>query len=295
MSAPVSTSASATAGAERRVPRRGSRRAPLVRLVLAVVACLVMAFPLYWMVVTAFSTRADAYAPGLQLWPRNPTLENFRTPLTSFPVSTWLRNSLLTSLGITAITVVVNLLAGYAFAKLPFRGRSTVFLLLLSTMMVPVQAIMVPQFELVVDLGLFGTLWAVVLPLSASAFGIFLARQFFLAVPDELLEAARMDGAGPVRTFVQIVLPLSKPLVAVLVLLTFTAAWNEFAWPLVALFSDNQLFTLPLGLVTELKGQYGTNYGALMAMNLLLILPVVVLFLVFQRYFVAGLSRSGLR
>jgi ABC-type glycerol-3-phosphate transport system permease component len=275
--------------------RPATRRGTAARLVAAVVACLVMAFPLYWMVVTAFSTRADLYAPGLQLWPRNPTLENFRTPLTEFPVGTWLRNSLLTAVGITAVTVAVNLLAGYAFAKLPFRGRSTLFLLLLSTMMVPVQAIMVPQFELVVDLGLYGTLWAVILPLSASVFGIFLARQFFLSVPDELLEAARVDGAGPVRTFVQIVLPLSKPLVAVLVLLTFTSAWNEFAWPLIALFSDNQLFTLPLGLVTELKGQYGTNYGALMAMNLLLISPVVVLFLLFQRYFVAGFSRSGLR
>lgn len=275
--------------------RPATRRGTAARLVVAVVACLVMAFPLYWMVVTAFSTRADLYAPGLQLWPRNPTLENFRTPLTEFPVGTWLRNSLLTAAGITAVTVAVNLLAGYAFAKLPFRGRSTLFLLLLSTMMVPVQAIMVPQFELVVDLGLYGTLWAVILPLSASVFGIFLARQFFLSVPDELLEAARVDGAGPVRTFVQIVLPLSKPLIAVLVLLTFTSAWNEFAWPLIALFSDNQLFTLPLGLVTELKGQYGTNYGALMAMNLLLISPVVVLFLLFQRYFVAGFSRSGLR
>ena len=171
----------------------------------------------------------------------------------------------------------------------------TLFLLLLSTMMIPVQAIMVPQFQLVSDIGLYGTLWAVVLPLSAAVFGIFLSRQFFLAIPDELLEAARVDGAGTVRTFLQIVLPLSRPLIAVLVLLTFMTAWNEFAWPLVVLFSDTQLFTLPLGLVSELKGQYGTDYGPLMAMNLLLILPMVALFVAFQRYFVAGLSRSGIR
>jgi len=278
-------------------PRRSGRRRPLLwlRVVVAVLVTLVMAFPLYWMVVTAFSTRADTYAPGLHLWPQHPTLDNFTTPLRAFPVGTWFRNSLSISLAVTAITVVVNLLAGYAFAKMPFRGRSVLFLLLLSTMMIPVQAIMVPQFGLIIDLGLYGSLWSVILPTSATVFGIFLARQFFLAIPDELLEAARVDGAGTLRTFVRIVLPLSRPLVAVLVLLTFMGAWNDFAWPLIALFSSQDLFTLPVGLVTDLKGQYGTNYGALMAMSLLLILPMVVLFVAFQRYFVAGLARSGIR
>jgi ABC-type glycerol-3-phosphate transport system permease component len=266
-----------------------------VRVVVAVLVTLVMAFPLYWMVVTAFSTRADLYAPGLHLWPQHPTLDNFSTPLRAFPVGTWFRNSLGISLAVTAITVVVNLLAGYAFAKMPFRGRTPLFLLLLSTMMIPIQAIMVPQFDLVIDLGLYGSLWSVILPTSATVFGIFLARQFFLAIPDELLEAARVDGAGTLRTFARIVLPLSRPLVAVLVLLTFMGAWNDFAWPLIALFSSQDLFTLPVGLVTDLKGQYGTNYGALMAMSLLLILPMVVLFVAFQRYFVAGLARSGIR
>ncbi len=286
-----------TVRVEPRAGGRGRRRGPwfTVRVVVAVLVTLVMAFPLYWMVVTAFSTRADVYAPGLQLWPQRPTLDNFRTPLETFPIGQWFRNSLMISLLVTAITTVVNLLAGYAFAKMPFRGRTALFLLLLSTMMIPVQAIMVPQFDLIIDLGLYGSLWSVVLPTSATVFGIVLARQFFLAIPDELLEAARVDGAGTLRTFVRIVLPLSRPLIAVLVLLTFMAAWNDFAWPLIALFSSQDLFTLPVGLVTDLKGQYGTNYGALMAMSLLLILPMVVLFVAFQRYFVAGLARSGIR
>ena len=289
----VETLPAAPRAARARGRRRGGWFA--VRVVVAVLVTLVMAFPLYWMIVTAFSNRADVYAPGLHLWPQRPTLENFTTPLQAFPVGTWVRNSLGIALLVTAITTSVNLLAGYAFAKMPFRGRTALFLLLLSTMMIPVQAIMVPQFDLVIDLGLYGSLWSVVLPTSATVFGIFLARQFFLAMPDELLEAARVDGAGTLRTFVQIVLPLSRPLVAVLVLLTFMTAWNDFAWPLVVLFSSNDLFTLPLGLVTDLKGQYGTNYGALMAMSLLLILPMVVLFVAFQRYFVAGLARSGIR
>ena len=193
------------------------------------------------------------------------------------------------------ITVTCNLLAGYAFAKLPFRGRNLLFLLLLSTLMVPVQAIMVPQFRLSVRLDLYGNFWAVILPSSATVFGIFLARQFFLAVPDELIEAARCDGAGSLRTFWSVVLPLCKPLIAVLVLLTAMYEWNDFAWPLVVLFGNNQLFTLPIGLVTDLQGQYTSNYGAIMAMSLLMIAPMVILFLAFQRYFVQGLSRTGIR
>lgn len=286
-----------TAPASAPTTRRPSRWTPsfVARLALALVITFVVFFPLYWMLVTAFSTRSDTYAPGLHLWPQHFTLENFRLPLAAFPVWRWFRNSLVIALAVTAITTVVNLLAGYVFAKLPFRGSSVVFIVLLATMMVPIQAIMVPQFQLVTELGLFGSIWAVILPTSASVFGIFLSRQFFLAIPDELLEAARVDGAGPLRSFVKIVLPLSRPLIAVLVLLTFMYEWNDFAWPLIVFFGNQDRFTLPIGLVTNLKAQYGTNFGAIMAMSLLMVMPMVVLFLAFQKYFVQGMARTGLK
>ncbi|MET3804117.1 ABC-type glycerol-3-phosphate transport system permease component [Nakamurella sp. UYEF19] len=267
----------------------------VLRLVLAMVITLIMFFPIYWMMVTAFSTREDLYAPGLHLWPLHFTLDNFRTPFADFPIWTWFKNSTVITLFTTAITVVVNLLAGYAFAKIPFRGRNALFLILLSTMMIPVQAIMVPQFTLSINLGLYGNIWSVILPESAAVFGIFLARQFFLAIPDELVEAARVDGAGQFRTFASIVLPLCKPLIAVLVLLSFMNEWNALAWPLIALFSNQELFTLPLGIVTDLKGQYTSNYGAIMAINLVAIAPMVILFVSFQRYFVQGLARTGIK
>jgi ABC-type glycerol-3-phosphate transport system permease component len=277
--------------------RRRARRGRLfgLRLVLAIVVTLIMFFPIYWMLVTAFSTREDLYQPGLHLWPQHPTLDNFRDPFTLFPVWLWFRNSAVITLLTTLITVAVNLLAGYAFAKLPFRGRNALFLILLSTMMIPVQAVMVPQFTLSIQLGLFGNIWSVILVESAAVFGIFLARQFFLAIPDELLEAARVDGAGHIRTFAAIVMPLSKPLVAVLVLLSFMNEWNALAWPLIALFSNQDAFTLPLGIVTDLKGQYTSNYGAIMAITLLAITPMVILFISFQRYFVQGLARTGIK
>ncbi|ALE04862.1 sugar ABC transporter permease (plasmid) [Arthrobacter sp. ERGS1:01] len=266
-----------------------------LRLGCAIVITAVIFFPLYWMMMTAFSTRADLYAPGLHFWPQHFTWSNFTDPIAQFPVWTWFGNSFTIAALTTAITVVCNLLAGYAFAKLRFRGKNALFLLLLSTMMIPVQAIMVPQFKLSVQLGLYGNIWSVILPESAAIFGVFLARQFFLAIPDELMEAARVDGAGQLRTFVSIVLPLCKPLLAVLTLLTFMSEWNSFGWPLIALFSDEQLFTLPIGMVTDLQGQYTSNYGAIMAMSLLMIAPVVVLFVAFQKYFVQGLARSGIK
>lgn len=288
-------SAAAATTTATRSPRKRREKLLWLRLTVAVIVTVVMAFPLYWMLLTAFSTRADLYAPGLHLWPQHFTLQNFVRPFAEFPVWRWFANSLLVSVVVTVITVVCNLLAGYAFAKLKFRGRNALFLVLLSTLMIPPQAIIVPQFFISIGLHLYGGLWAVILPEAAAIFGVFLARQFFLAVPDELIEAAQLDGAGRFRTFVSVVLPLCRPLLAVLVLLTFMGEWNAFGWPLVALSGNQDLFTVPIGIVGTLQGQYTSDYGAIMAVNLLMILPIVALFLAFQRYFVEGLSRSGLR
>lgn len=264
-----------------------------VRLAVAIVGSLVLLFPLYWMVVVAFSPRAELLTTDVRLWPKQFTLENFDRIFASFPVGTWFVNSISIVVVVTAITVAVNLLAGYAFAHLRFPGGSVIFLLLISTLMLPVQVIMVSAFNLITDLGLYGTYWGVILPTAASAFGMFLARQFILGIPREIIEAARVDGAGSFRIFLRIVLPLCKPLIAVLTLLTVLSTWNDFAWPLIAL-KENSLFTLPIGLL-YLQGQFGSDYGATMAFALLSVLPMIVLFLFCQRYFVQGFTRSGIR
>lgn len=282
---------------EQRKAARKKRRGRFfgLRLAVAIISSLIVLFPIYWMIMTSVSPQSDMFRPGLHLWPSAFTWSNFTDPIKSFPVWRWFRNSTVITVTVTVITVTCNLLAGYAFAKLRFRGRNALFLLLLSTMMIPVQAIMVAQFKVSIDLKLYGNLWSVILPESATVFGIFLARQFFVAIPDELIEAARCDGASQLRTFWSVVLPLCKPLVAVLTLLTALSEWNSFAWPLVALFGDDQQFTLPIGMVTDLQGQYTSDFPALMAMNLLMIAPMVILFVAFQRYFVQGLARSGIK
>jgi multiple sugar transport system permease protein/alpha-1,4-digalacturonate transport system permease protein len=264
-----------------------------VRITLAVAVSVLLLLPLYWMVVVALSSRAELLGGELRLWPRRFTLENFDRVLADFPVGTWFGNSIAIALVSSVLTVAVSLLSGYAFAQLRFRGSGVLFLVALSTLMIPVQVIMVALFRIVTELGLYGSYWAVILPTSASAFGVFLARQFILAIPRELVEAARIDGAGYLGVFTRIVLPLSKPLIAVLFFMSLLQTWNDFAWPLIAL-KDNALFTLPIGLL-YLQGQFGSDYGATMAFALLNVAPMVVLFLAFQRYFVQGFARSGIR
>jgi ABC-type glycerol-3-phosphate transport system permease component len=272
----------------------GAGRMPAAaRLLVVVVAAALVFLPIYFMVVIAFSPRSDVFDRDLHLVPTEWTLDNFRELFADYPVWQWMGNSFTIALITTALTVALNLAAGYAFAKTRFRGDSLLFLLLLSTLMIPLQAVVIPQFRLVSEIGIYGTFWAVILPGAASAFGIFLSRQFMTAIPDELLEAGRIDGASNLQLFTRIVLPLCRPLIAVLTLLTFMYHWNDFLWPLIAL-KERELFTLPVAL-GYLNGQYETNYGGVMAATLVSSLPMLVLFLLFQRFFVQGFARSGIR
>ncbi|WP_270255285.1 carbohydrate ABC transporter permease [Kocuria marina] len=262
------------------------------RVAICTIITVIMVFPLYAMVRMAFSTRSELFAGDI-LIPDSWTLANFQNLFEKYPMGTWVMNSVAVSLVTVVLSVTINLLAGYAFAKIPFRGRSILFILVLSTLMIPAQAIMIPQFRIVSELGIYGTFWGVILPSAATALGIFLARQFFLSIPDELLEAARLDGAGQLRIFFSIVLPLARPLIAVMVLLAFMNTWNDFLWPLIVL-KDPELYTLPVSL-RFLQGEFSNDYGGLMAAGLISCVPLVVLFLLLQKWFVQGIARTGIR
>ena len=273
--------------------RRREKNLTIARFIVAGIICVVMIFPFYWMVVVSLSPREELFSTVFRLWPSSLTLENFTNVFAQYPIGTWFGNSLVITAFVTVLGVVVNLLAGYAFAKIKFLGSGALFFAALATLVLPVQVTMVAQFRLVTDLGFYGTYWAVILPSAATATGVFLARQFIIGIPDELLEAARIDGAGSFRVFRSIVLPLCKPLIAVLVVLIAMATWNDFAWPLIALKAD-YLFTLPIGLLF-LQGQTTPDFAQIMALSLISIVPMIVLFLATQRYFVQGIARSGIR
>ena len=272
---------------------RQPRRVLLTRVVVATALVVLFMFPIYWMLRTAVSTTDEMSNLPVPLWPQEWHWENFTQPWQDYPFARWLTNSVVIATASVILTVAINLAAGFAFAKLRFPFRNVLFLLIISTLMVPVQVIMIPQFQVVVDLHMINTPWAVVIPRLAEAFGLFMARQFFLSVPDELLEAARVDGAGYFRTFWSIVLPLSRPLMAALVIFTFMWRWNEFVWPLIVL-TDANSYTLPIGL-QFLVQQFGSNYGPLLAMSFVSMVPMLLVFGVFQRYFVEGIARTGIK
>lgn len=264
-----------------------------VRFALALLLALVMLFPLYWMFATAVSSIADLRSGDYGIFPSQFRLHNFVDAWNAYPFDRWFLNSVVIAVVSVALTVTINLFCGYAFAKLRFPGKNILFVLIISTLMVPIQVLMVPQFRIVVDLGGLDSIWGVIVPRAAEAFGIFFARQYFSSIPDEVIEAARIDGAGELTILRRVVLPLCKPLVAVLVIFTFMWRWNEFAWPLIIL-KDSNSFTMPIGLLF-LNGQYSVDWSSLMAMSLVSVIPMVLVFLFFQRYFVEGMARTGIK
>ena len=267
-------------------------QATLVFVSLSAASCLAL-FPVYWMLLTALRPPSETFARTLNLIPSSLMWSNFARTWNTYDVSDWFLNSVLIAVLGAALAVAVDLLAGYAFAKFEFPGRNVLFILLLGTMMIPVQVYMVPQFLAVAALGGVNTLWAVILPKAAESYGVFLARQFFSGVPDELLNAARLDGASEWTIFWRIVLPLNKPIVAILSLLLVIGYWNDFGWPLIVL-QDQQSLTLPVGL-SFLQGEHVPDWPGLMIISLCSVAPIMCLFLFLQRYFIRGIARTGIK
>jgi multiple sugar transport system permease protein len=269
---------------------------PWLHLPMLLVAFLFLA-PLLWMVSTAFKTPEEIITGlGALRWlPRAPTTANFVSVLgktEEFPVWRWTANSVLISTAVTALVLTVDSLAAFAYARLRWRGRDTLFSVLVATMLVPGQVLLIPAYLLIRGLGWFDTYWALIVPAGAGAFGVFLLRQFFRSVPIELEEAARLDGCGPMRVFWHVVLPLSRAPLAALGIFTFLGTWNAFEGPLI--FTDSlEMRTLPIG-ITIFQGRYNIEYGPMMAAATLAAIPVTIAFLLFQKYIIKGISLTGL-
>jgi alpha-1,4-digalacturonate transport system permease protein len=289
----MATVRSALPGGEEKVPRGRFKGTNLFVWLLLVVAALIVAFPLYWMFATAVRPKKEIFGGGFDLVPSTFVWSNFSDAWNKLPWDQFYINSIAIAAIAVPVTVFINLLAGYTFAKYKFPGRDILFLLMISTLMIPIQVIMVPEFLIVAKLGWVNTWWGVLVPRAAEAFGLFMVRQFMVSIPDELIEAARLDGAGEFAIFRKVVLPLSWPVIAVLSIFTFMWRWNDFAWPLVVL-QEQSAYTVPLGL-NLMKGQYFTDWTGLMSMSLLSIIPMMLVFIFFQRYFIQGIASTGLK
>jgi multiple sugar transport system permease protein len=255
--------------------------------------CVLSLGPLLWMLAVSFMPAGQASGFPPPLWPSPATLDNYRELFTHAGMGRSLVNSALLALFSTLLALAFNVAAGYAFAKLRFAGRERLFKLMLGALIIPGQVAMIPLFLLLKWLGLVNTYAGVLVPSLASVFGIFLVRQYALSIPDELLEAARIDGASELRTFLEVVLPVLTPILVTLAVFSFLGSWNDFIWPLIVL-SDDDLFTLPLALAA-LSREHVQDRELMMAGSVLTLLPVLCLFLVLQRYYMQGLLAGSVK
>ena len=270
-----------------------SKRTGAAQYALYGVLVFVFLFPVAWVILSSFKTQAELFRYPLTIFPDNPTLENYRTAFRSGRFLQYLKNSTFVAVVSTALTVMINTMAGYALSKYRFRGRDTIFFVMIATLMIPLQVIMIPILQKEKNLGLLNTLWGIIIPPAATPTGVFLARQYMMTIPDSLIESARIDGAGEWFIFRRIVLPLAKPIVATIAIFSFMWRWNDFLWPFIVI-SQQRKYTLQLAL-SNFVGQYNIDWSSLLSMTVIAIVPMVVVFLLFQKYFIKGLSSGGVK
>jgi multiple sugar transport system permease protein len=262
-----------------------------VLLSMAALLAFIQLFPLLWMVSGAFKPGDEVN--GARLIPEHPTFDNITTVFTRVPFARYLLNSLLTSIVVTVLLVGFGSMAGYALARLRFRGREAIFGMFFSTLLVALPVIVVPLFQVVSHLGLTDTYAGLILPVAFTAFPVFLMRQFYLQFPSDLEDAADLDGAGYLRRFVSVVLPLSRPMLAALGVLTFLATWNSFLWPLTVAKSSD-LWVVQVGIAT-FQSQYGGDWNLVMAASMIAAIPTLLVFLLLQRQIIESIKAAGLK
>jgi multiple sugar transport system permease protein len=283
-----------TAMSSRAPARRRDRTARAALYAVLAAGLLVVVGPFLWMLLSSVKPEAEIRRIPPTWLPETVTLEHYRELFTRLDFPTFFGNSVIVAVLVTLGNLVFCSALGYALAKLRFPGRKLLFTVVLGMLMVPAMVLFVPQFVLVSNMGLVNTYAGLVLPYLAGPFGVFLMRQYLLAIPDELIEAARVDGAGEFRIFWRVVLPLCRPALATLGILTFLASWNNFLWPLVVATTEDK-YTLPVALALYSVGQNRINFGLLLAGAVVVVLPILLVFLFLQRHFLRGIATTGLK
>lgn len=265
----------------------------IVLFLIAMAVAFIMIVPFVWMLSASFKLKSEIFSVPIRWIPETFHLDNYRTIMNEIPFLRYFFNTAKITIIITLAQVVTCSMAAYAFSKLHFPGRDTLFLAYLGTMMVPWHAIMIPQFIVIQKLGLYDNHLALILTGAFSVFGVFILRQNMISIPDSLTEAAKIDGCGPVGIYWRIIMPLTQNGLATLVVLTFNNVWNDYMGPMLYLDQDANR-TIQLGLAT-FKREFDTNYGAIMAGTVISLIPIVIIYAVAQRYIVDGIAYSGVK
>ncbi len=265
----------------------------LLKYLTLLIGAVVFAYPFLWMI--SGSLKPELEISGLGLWSSQFSLANYEQVLTRIPISRSFLNSLIVSLSVTTSVLVFGSMVGYALAKLQFIGKGALFLIILFTMMIPFQITLIPQYVLMVKLGLTDTYAALIAPTMMSAFSIVLFRHFFIGIPNALIDAARLDGCSELRILFRVIWPLSKPTLITVAILTFMTSWNEVLWPLIVV-RERTLMTMPqLVTIFVIGGEAESQLGLLLAAATLLALPVIIAYAVFQRYFIESMVHTGVK
>jgi len=264
----------------------------VLKYFIVILVSITFFFPMLWVVISAFKGESELFLNPPKILPVHITFENFISGLKFGNFTKYFINSTYVTIISTIITVIISTMAGYGFAKFKFPGRDILFMGIMATLMISLEIIMIPMFLTLKRYGLINTFIGIIIPPAATPTGIFLLRQHMFSIPDEVLEAAKIDGANEYQMFTWLIVPLSLPAISTLAIFSFVWRWNDYLWPFLVINDDNKR-TVPLALA-NFVGQYAVRWGDLLAMTTLSIIPTLIIFLIFQKYFIKGISITGL-
>ena len=266
----------------------------IIRTIFNICLFALFFIPFYWMVITGLKTTAETLQYPPSFWVSNPQWQNFVNAFHAIPFASYLKNSVIVTVGILVLQMITVIPAAYAFARYEFKGKSLSFGVILATMMIPAQLIFLPIFLLLSKWGLVNTYWSLILPQATSAFVIFMLRQSFMQIPEELVEAARLDKAGEFKIITHVMLPIAKPTVITLAMLTFVGTWNDYFWPMV-LTTNDTVRTLPVGITALRTVEDMVSQNIVMAGNIMLMLPILIVYIVAQKQIIKGFTYTGVK
>lgn len=273
------------------------KRPPAAASIVRTSALLALTFtvlaPVIWFIFSSFKDATEFNSRPPKLFPSYWAFENYSQAFQMYDYMRYFMNSVFVAVVATGLTLLINSMAAFAFAKYNFRGRDGLFVLTLAMIMIPLQVILIPMYLVVSSLGMVNTYWGMIIPAAATPTGVFVIRQYMLTIPDELIESARIDGAGEFRIYARIMLPLARPALAVIAIFSILWRWNDFLWPLL-IAQNERLYTLPVALAL-LNGQLVVPYNVVLAMSVMSIIPVLLMFVFMQRQIIQGIAHTGLK
>lgn len=265
-----------------------------VLLTLVVIALtFIFLMPIVWVIFSSFKNAGELFSWPPSLFGKNPSLANYEKALGEGDFTVYFFNTVFTSVVATILTVIVNVMSGYAFAKYRFKGQKILFGIVLATLMVPLEVIMIPVFKVIVATNLYNSLWGLIIPAVASPTAVFLVRQYYMGITNAYMEAARIDGASEFYIFTKIMLPMAKPIISVLCIFSFMWRWNDYLWPKLVINSKTK-YTLQLALA-NFSGEYSVDWNSLLAMSVISMIPVIIVFICLQKYIIGGMTAGGVK